>query len=62
MSANDRLATVQAALKQRGVKDVKFFFSNDSLGTLSQAVEGASDVLEAYVGGRCVPAEKYIKQ
>lgn len=61
MSANERLMKVQTALTERGVKDVKFFFSNDALGTLSQAVEGATVVLEAYVDGKCTLAQEYIK-
>lgn len=61
MSAKERLDKVQAALLERGVKDVKFFFSNEALGTLTKAAEGASMVLEAYLEGRCTRAEQYIK-
>ena len=61
MSATDKLMKVQTALTERGVKDVKFFFSNEALGTLSQAVEGATVVLEAYLNDRCTPASEYIK-
>ena len=59
MSAKDRLQAMQAALTERGVRDVKFFFSSESMGTLTQAAEGAAVVLEAYLNGQCVPATKY---
>lgn len=61
MSATDRLAELQRALTERGVKDVKFYFSSEALGTLSQAVESASMVLEAFLQGQCTRADKYIK-
>lgn len=61
MSATERLAQVQTALNERGVKDVKFYFSTEALGTLSQAVDSATLVLEAYVQDKCTLAEKYIK-
>ncbi len=61
MSAKDRLQSMQAALTERGVKDVKFFFSSESLGTLSQAAEGAAVVLGAYLADQCVTATKFNK-
>lgn len=62
MGAKEKLQALQAALTERGVKDVKFFFSSESMGTLSQAAEGAALVLEAYLNDQCVVADSYIKQ
>lgn len=60
MEANERLQKVQAALTERGVRDVKFFFSesatskfptdvkNDAAYLLEQYLEGKTKVVESF--------------
>lgn len=50
MSAKDRLQSLQAALEQRGVRDVKFFL-DDAVGGLEQLTKDVSMVLEAVISG-----------
>ena len=53
MSAKDRLQTLQAALDERGVTDVKFFFNLRDDTPLTTVMSDVSDVLQAYVDGKC---------
>lgn len=59
MSAKDRLQEMQSLLKQRGVRDVKFFFK---LGLAeipySQVRNGVADFLDAYVKERYKKVER----
>lgn len=58
MSANERLQTVQAALEQRGVRDVKFCFAPGFTKLPSSVVkEKVADFLEAYLDGRGVEVD-----
>lgn len=54
MSANERLQTVQAALEQRGVRDVKFCFAPGASGKmpLSDFQNNVADFFDAYLEGR----------
>lgn len=53
MSANERMGKVEAALKDRGVRDVKFFFNLGAADQASSDVgESVCRVLEAYLAGQ----------
>lgn len=52
MSESKRLADVQAALVQRGVKDVKFFIQQGSERPLSAVKNDAAAMLEAFIDNR----------
>ncbi len=53
MSAKERLQGVQAALVQRGVRDVKFCFAPGVAAMpLSEVQSSAADFLDAYHKGR----------
>lgn len=60
MTPKERLACVLAKLAARGVKDIRFTWSDnvDEL-TLDQIRTDAAIALEAYLEGRCTPAEKF---
>lgn len=59
MSANTRLQEMQSALKKRGLRDVKFFFSPGMLSKPSSVVAGnVADFLDAYLKGRSKSIEK----
>ena len=60
MSANQRLLKMQSALKERGLRDVKFCFSATKLAELpsSQVANSVADFLEAYYNGRYKVVEK----
>lgn len=51
MNAKVRLQTLEAALKERGVVDVKFFFTNTN-ESLSTIAEDAADVLQDVLDNR----------
>lgn len=51
MSAKARLQALEAALRTRGVVDVKFFFSNDGASP-TKVVSDVVNVLEAMLEGR----------
>jgi hypothetical protein len=51
MSAKEKLQALEAALKERGVVDVKFFF-NHTKKPLTGVVSDVVEVLEAVVEGR----------
>lgn len=51
MSAKARLQTLEAALRERGVVDVKFFFTNTNVA-LSTIASDAADALQAALDGR----------
>lgn len=55
MNARDRLQRLQAALKERGVEDVKFFFSSTDEKPLSQVATEVAEALEAYLAGHIEP-------
>jgi hypothetical protein len=55
MSAKDRLQVLQAALEERGARDVKFFFNLGSDTQLTKVVSDVADVLDAVIAGRTVP-------
>lgn len=50
MSTNS-LQAVQTTLDERGVRDVKFFFSDDSHSSLSDAKQKVAYILETYLRG-----------
>jgi hypothetical protein len=52
MSAKERLQILQAKLQERGVQDVKFFFSKTNRQPLSQVETDVAKALEAYIDGR----------
>ncbi|MDQ7314012.1 hypothetical protein O0I63_01565 [Stenotrophomonas sp. Sm8] len=54
MNASDRLHALQARLQERGVVDVKFFFSKDG-ATPTKVANDAVNVLEAMLSGRTLP-------
>lgn len=62
MNARERLQKLQAALDERGVKDVKFFFNSMALGGPTAAAASAAEVLEAFLNGQCTNAEEYIQR
>jgi len=51
MNAKARLQALEAALRKRGVVDVKFFFTKNG-GSLSELATDAADVLQAILEGR----------
>ena len=51
MSEESRLAQLQENLKQRGVRDVKFFFGNTWEKPVSKLAADAADALEAFANG-----------
>ena len=51
MTAKDRLQAVEAALRERGAVDVKFFFEQTNK-PVTAVVEEVADVLEAVVANR----------
>jgi hypothetical protein len=55
MNAKVRLETLQAKLVERGVRDVKFFFTLSDSASLSSVASDVADVLEAVEAGRYVP-------
>lgn len=59
MSANERLQTMQTALLERGVQDVKFCFSLGMQGMPSSVVAGSvADFLDAYLKGRSTVVDR----
>lgn len=55
MNANS-LETVQSALAERGVKDVKFYFNTSVFEKPhSEVSQGISYILETYLRGDCSP-------
>lgn len=52
MSAKERLQALEAALEERGVVDVKFFFTNANNGALSTITNDVADALEDVLAGR----------
>ena len=59
MNARERLLGVQTALEARGVKDVKFCFSNTSEKALSQVTAEVADALQAFLNGEVRPLPKF---
>ena len=55
MSAKERLQVLQAALVERGVRDVKFLFSLDAYTSVNKVASDVADVLEAVQQGRFTP-------
>ncbi len=55
----DRLDRVQAELKKRGFKDVKFFFGPIGNKPLSEVANEAANFLEAILNGRTRPLPKF---
>ncbi len=53
-TATDRLSKLQAALRDRGVVDVKFFLSKEE-ATPSKVANDAMNLLEAMLEGRTRP-------
>jgi len=51
MNAKKRLQALEAALKERGVVDVKFFFANTD-ESLSTIADDAADVLQDVLDNR----------
>lgn len=51
MSANEKLRGLESALKERGVVDVKFFFSKDG-ATPTKVASDVVNVLEAMLKNR----------
>ena len=59
MSANDRLQTMQSALKARGLRDVKFCFSLKLAAMPGSVVAGGvADFLDAYLKDRAETVER----
>lgn len=56
MSAETRLQVLETALRERGVVDVKFFFSKDG-ATPTKVVSDVANVLEAMLADRTIPFE-----
>ncbi len=56
MSVEERLGNCQAALQERGVKDVKFFFGSLSEKPLTKLAAEAADALEAVLAGKAKKA------
>lgn len=52
MSAKERLQALEAALRQRGVVDVKFLFSLGSAAALSAVSAEVADVLQSVLDGK----------
>ncbi|MCX7071322.1 MAG: hypothetical protein NTW01_10060 [Gammaproteobacteria bacterium] len=52
MSAKERLQALQAALEERGVKDVKFYFNPSSETSVSDLASDMAAVLEAVRDGK----------
>ena len=52
MNAKERLQALEAALRTRGVVDVKFFFSKGADTKLSDVAADVVEVLEAVVAKR----------
>lgn len=60
MTPRERLQNVQERLKSRGVKDVKFTWSEDVKNmTPDQVYDQVSTALEAYLDGHCTRASCY---
>ena len=55
MSAKARLQTIEAALRERGVVDVKFLFTNNG-ASLSALADNVADALEAVLQGHATPS------
>lgn len=55
MSAKERLQNLQAALSERGVVDVKFFFNKQRGASLTAVATDVADVVEAFLDGRYHP-------
>ena len=52
MNAKERLQALEAALKKRGVVDVKFFFTTTADGALSTITNDVADALDDVLAGR----------
>lgn len=53
MTASERMSKVEAALAERGVRDVKFFFNLTALAKPGSEVgENVCHVLEQYLAGQ----------
>ncbi len=61
MTLQERVKAAQERLVARGVKDVKFTWNYEALKTNSrdQVFEDVAVALEAYLDGRCTPAQMY---
>ena len=57
MSANNWMQGLQAALTERGVQDVKFFFNSDADTAPSHVAEDVAHVLNSYISGNVVRME-----
>lgn len=51
MNAKERLQALEAKLRERGVVDVKFFFSLGPSAALSAVASEVADVLDAVMAG-----------
>ncbi|MCG3785752.1 hypothetical protein [Delftia acidovorans] len=59
MSAKERLLSLQPALEERGVRDVKFCFAPGVTGVpLSQVQERVYDLIDAYLKERVKRVER----
>lgn len=59
MSASERMSGLEAALAERGVRDVKFCFNLAAVAEPSSEVsESVCRVLESYLAGRFTKIEK----
>lgn len=59
MSANERLQGLQAALEQRGVRDVKFCFAPGvTTRPLTTVQSDVADFLDAYIKSRFTDVER----
>jgi hypothetical protein len=57
--ANERLQELQAALQERGVRDVKFFFQPGLDAVPASVVaSGVANFLDAYVRGRMTSVDR----
>ncbi|PBJ83744.1 hypothetical protein CMZ84_04445 [Lysobacteraceae bacterium NML93-0399] len=54
MNANVKLQAVEAALKERGVVDVKFFFNKEG-GSPTKVANDVVNVLNAMLDGKTLP-------
>lgn len=52
MDAREKLSSVQAALEERGVRDVKFCFSDVTETPLSYVASDVAVAMDAYISGR----------
>jgi hypothetical protein len=55
MNAKERLESLQAALKEQGAVDVKFFFARDARTPLSEVGSDVADALQAFIEKRTHP-------